>query len=57
MLYVVAEAILMELAPKRGLPYMAIESDGMPLPQVVEARLDAFCLQARRFHDRRIAAE
>ncbi len=52
-----AEAILMELAPKRGLPYMAIESDGMPLPQVVEARLDAFCLQARRFHDRRIAAE
>jgi predicted nucleotide-binding protein (sugar kinase/HSP70/actin superfamily) len=30
------------------LPYLAIESDGNPYPQIVEARLEVFALQARR---------
>ncbi len=30
------------------LPYLAIESDGNPYPQIVEARLEVFGLQARR---------
>ena len=31
-----------------ALPYLAIESDGNPYPQIVEARLEVFALQARR---------
>jgi predicted nucleotide-binding protein (sugar kinase/HSP70/actin superfamily) len=30
------------------LPYLAIESDGNPYPQIVEARLEVFALQVRR---------
>jgi predicted CoA-substrate-specific enzyme activase len=30
------------------LPYLAIESDGNPYPQIIEARLEVFALQARR---------
>lgn len=32
------------------LPFLAIETDGNPFPQLIEARLEAFCLQARRLH-------
>jgi predicted CoA-substrate-specific enzyme activase len=34
------------------LPFLAIESDGSPFPQIIEARLEAFCLQAKRLHER-----
>ena len=30
------------------LPYLAIESDGNPYPQIIEARLEVFALQAKR---------
>ncbi len=33
-----------------GLPFLAIESDGSSFPQLITAKLDAFCLQANRFH-------
>lgn len=33
------------------LPYLGIESDGNPFPQIVEARLEVFALQARRIGD------
>lgn len=33
-----------------SLPFLAIESDGSSFPQVITAKLDAFCLQANRFH-------
>ena len=36
------------------LPFLAIETDGNPFPQLIEARLEAFCLQARRLHERMI---
>ena len=34
------------------LPFLAIESDGSPFPQIIQARLEAFCLQAKRLHER-----
>lgn len=33
------------------LPYLAIESDGNPYPQIVQARLEVFALQAKRVGD------
>jgi hypothetical protein len=38
----------------RKLPFLSIETDGNPFPQLIEARLEAFCLQARRLHERMI---
>jgi len=38
------------------LPFLAIESDGSPFPQVINAKMEAFCLQARRLHDRMLGA-
>ncbi|TIH19375.1 activase [Marinifilum sp. JC120] len=38
------------------LPFLAIETDGNPFPQLIEARLEAFCLQARRLHERMTAS-
>jgi predicted nucleotide-binding protein (sugar kinase/HSP70/actin superfamily) len=32
------------------LPFLAIESDGFPFPQLINAKLDAFCLRAGRLH-------
>ncbi len=34
-----------------ALPFLAIESDGNPFPQVVDAKLEIFCLQVLRLHD------
>ena len=34
----------------RNLPFLAIETDGNPFPQIIEAKLEAFCLQAGRLH-------
>jgi len=33
------------------LPFLAIESDGNPFPQIITAKLETFCLQARRVHE------
>jgi predicted nucleotide-binding protein (sugar kinase/HSP70/actin superfamily) len=34
------------------LPFLAIESDGSPFPQIISAKLESFCLRARRLHER-----
>jgi len=34
-----------------ALPFLAIESDGSPFPQLITARLEAFCLQAQRLNE------
>jgi predicted nucleotide-binding protein (sugar kinase/HSP70/actin superfamily) len=34
------------------LPFLAIESDGSPFPQLINAKLETFCLRAERLHDR-----
>jgi hypothetical protein len=33
------------------LPFLAVESDGSPFPQIVTAQLETFLLQARRVHE------
>ena len=38
------------LTGDRRLPFLAIETDGNTFPQIIEARLEAFLLQARRLH-------
>ncbi len=40
------------LPPNQKLPFLAIETDGNLFPQLIEARLEAFMLQARRLNDR-----
>jgi predicted nucleotide-binding protein (sugar kinase/HSP70/actin superfamily) len=40
------------LADIEDLPFLAIESDGSPFPQLVTAKLEAFCLRAERLHKR-----
>ncbi|MBW2406381.1 MAG: activase [Deltaproteobacteria bacterium] len=34
------------------LPFLAIESDGSPFPQLITAKLESFCLRAKRLHDK-----
>jgi predicted nucleotide-binding protein (sugar kinase/HSP70/actin superfamily) len=50
-------ALLARAGYAGNLPFLAIETDGSAFPQLVEARLEAFCLQARRLHDRLQAAQ
>lgn len=38
------------LAEVENLPFLAIESDGSSFPQIISAKLEAFCLRARRLH-------
>jgi predicted CoA-substrate-specific enzyme activase len=42
------------LADMEALPFLAIESDGSPFPQVITAKLEAFCLRAERLNKRMI---
>jgi predicted CoA-substrate-specific enzyme activase len=39
-----------------ALPFLAIETDGSPFPQVITAKLESFLLRARRVHERMRAA-
>lgn len=43
------------LESERKFPFLAIETDGNPFPQLIEARLEAFCLQAQRLHEEMMA--
>ncbi|MFW6324829.1 MAG: activase, partial [Desulfovibrionales bacterium] len=44
------------LKQDRKLPFLAIETDGNPFPQIIEARLEAFCLQAERLNRELLSA-
>jgi predicted nucleotide-binding protein (sugar kinase/HSP70/actin superfamily) len=33
-------------------PFLSIETDGLPFPQIIEANLESFVLQARRVHEK-----
>ena len=35
-----------------SLPFLAIESDGSPFPQLIHAKLETFCLRSERLHRR-----
>ncbi len=37
------------------LPFLTIESDGSPFPQLINAKLDTFCLRSNRLHEKMIA--
>ncbi|MBF0398692.1 MAG: activase, partial [Desulfobacterales bacterium] len=51
----IAEAILTETM--NGRPFIAIETDGSPFPQLTNAKLEAFCLRAERLHKERIKCQ
>ncbi len=34
-----------------AMPFLAIESDGSPFPQIIEARLETFMIQVKRLHE------
>ena len=38
------------------LPFLAIESDGSPFPQLINAKLETFCLRAQRLHKKMLKA-
>jgi len=38
------------------LPFLAIESDGSPFPQLINAKLETFCLRAERLHQKIMTA-
>jgi hypothetical protein len=40
-----------------NLPFLAVETDGSPFPQLVEANLEAFILQSMRVHERILKAK
>ena len=40
------------LSDFEDLPFLAIESDGSPFPQLINAKIEAFCQQAERLHRR-----
>jgi predicted nucleotide-binding protein (sugar kinase/HSP70/actin superfamily) len=37
------------------LPFLAVESDGSPFPQLIHAKLETFCLRAERLHRRMLS--
>jgi len=37
-----------------NLPFLAIETDGNPYPQIIEARIETFCLQSERVHKKQL---
>jgi len=41
--------VLMDI---EDLPFLAIESDGSPFPQLISAKLETFCLRAERLHNK-----
>ena len=43
------------LANIDDLPFLAIESDGSPFPQLIEANLETFCLRAERLNESMMA--
>jgi len=46
------ESLRAVLSEMTDLPFLAVESDGSPFPQLITAKLEAFCIQAERLHDR-----
>jgi len=40
------------LAAHSRIPFLSIESDGNPFPQIIDAQLEAFALQVERLHER-----
>jgi len=50
------EVVKKVLETTKNLPFLSIESDGGPFPQIIEANFEAFCLQADRLHRKMMTA-
>lgn len=50
------QRLRLAIAEIDNLPFLAIESDGSPFPQLINAKLETFLLRARRLHQRMINA-
>ncbi|MFW3146758.1 MAG: acyl-CoA dehydratase activase [Thermoplasmatota archaeon] len=50
------EVVRRVLKDTKNLPFLSIESDGGPFPQIIEANFEAFCLQADRLHQKMLKA-
>lgn len=49
------QQLVLEIMKKHpALPFLALESDGNPFPQLIEAKLDIFWLQVARIHQTRM---
>ncbi len=44
------------LSEVEDLPFLGIESDGSPFPQLINAKLETFCIRAQRLHQRMLEA-
>jgi predicted nucleotide-binding protein (sugar kinase/HSP70/actin superfamily) len=44
------------LSDIQDLPFLAIESDGSPFPQLINANVESFCLRAKRLHEKMLLA-
>jgi predicted nucleotide-binding protein (sugar kinase/HSP70/actin superfamily) len=44
------------LSDIQDLPFLCIESDGSPFPQIIDANLETFCLRSERLNKRMLAA-
>ncbi len=43
------------LSDIQDLPFLAIESDGSPFPQLINAKVESFCLRAKRLHEKMLS--
>ena len=41
-----------ELRKFHTLPFLSVECDGLPFPQIMEAKIEAFCLQVERLYNK-----
>ena len=51
------ESLRAVLSDIDSLPFLAIESDGSPFPQLIHAKLETFCLRAERLHNRMLTRD
>ncbi len=52
-----ASSAKLGLSATETLPFLSVESDGNPFPQIIEARIEAFCLQVERLHKKLSSAK
>ncbi len=50
------EILKATLTDVEDLPFLSIESDGSAFPQLINAKLESFCLRAERLHTKMLAA-
>ena len=49
---ILAQRLQVVLADHGDLPFLAVKGGGSPFPQLIDAKLEAFCLRAEQLHRR-----